>query len=357
MIGVVIGWIFAVSKSTIRFPIAPRFSGSRRRLISAAPLAIAGPALTASALTSGTAIAQEAWPTKPLRMVIGYAAGAGIDSAARQLAHDIEKYSGQPVVVDNRPGALGNIGAQQVAAAVGDPYTVLFAPNSSHATNVHLFRKLPFDPVKDFTPVSSFVTLGFVLISNPETLPVTSLAQLTELLKREPGKYNYGSGNATGMVAGELYKNMAGVDLTNVPYKSVPQAVTDLLGGRIHLIFADATLAIPLIKAGKVRALGVTSAQRIAALPEAPTLAQAGLTGYDISAWFALFFPANVPAPVVEKLSGYIHRSVQEPQTIAFLRAIGCEPSPSSPAELAQRVTDDTARWGKLIRMAGIQPE
>jgi tripartite-type tricarboxylate transporter receptor subunit TctC len=301
--------------------------------------------------------AQDTWPSKPLRMVVGYAAGSGIDSAARQLARYIETYSGQPVIVDNRAGALGNLGAQAVAAAAGDPYTMLFTPNSTHAANVHLFRKLPFDPVRDFTPVSSVATLGFVLICDPQALKVANLQQLIQQMRKDPLKFSYGSGNATGLVAGAMFRSMVGLDLLDVPYKSVPQAVTDLLGGRVQLVFADATLALPLVRAGKVQALAVTSQHRIAALPGVPTMAEAGLPGYDLSGWFAVFMPAKVPAAASQKLAGYIQRALREPALVDFMRSIGAEPASSTSEELAQRVESDTDKWGRLIKLAGIQPE
>jgi tripartite-type tricarboxylate transporter receptor subunit TctC len=325
------------------------FFPSRRRLLA---LAAAGCALPAFG-----ARAQEGWPDKPLRMLVGYPAGSGIDSTARQLARYIETYAGQPVIVDNRAGALGNIAAQTVAAAAGDPYTFLFTPNSTHAANVHLFKKLAFDPVRDFSPVSSVATLGFVLICDPQALKVANVLDLLAQMKRDPQKFTYGSGNATGLVAGAMFKSMAGVDLLGVPYKGVPQAVTDLLGGRLQLVFADATLAIPLVKSGKVQALAVTGRDRIAALPSVPTMAQAGLPGYDLTGWFAVFMPARVPPAVVDKLSAYVRRALNEPAMVSFMRGLGAEPQPSTPDELARRVAADTEKWGRLIKLAGIEPE
>jgi tripartite-type tricarboxylate transporter receptor subunit TctC len=323
---------------------------SRRRLLQWAAAGAAGVATLPLR-------AQENWPSRPMRMIVGYPAGSGIDAAARQLARGIEKLSGQTVLVDNRAGALGNIAAQAVASAPGDPYTLLFTPNSTHAANTHLFRKLPFDPVRDFTPVSSVATLSFVVVCDPTALKVNSIAELRELLKREPGKHSYGSGNATGLVAGELFKSLAGVDLLGVPYKGVPQAMTDLLGGRVQLVFADATLAIPMVKAGRIKALAVTGSQRIAALPGVPTVAESGLPGYDLAGWFAVFMPAQVPPAAVARLNGFINATLKDPATVDFMRGIGAEPQPGTPQELAQRVQTDTERWGRLVQLAGIQPE
>ena len=301
--------------------------------------------------------AQPAWPDKPLRMFVGYAAGSGIDNTARQLARQIEVVAGQPVVVENRAGALGNLAAQAVAAAKGDPNTLLFTPNSTHAANIHLFKKLPFDPVKDFTPVSSVATLGFVLVCDPKAVNVTSVQQLVTTLKREPGRWAYGTGNATGLVAGAMFKTQTGTDLLSVPYKSVPPAITDLLGGRLQLVFADATLAIPLVRAGKLRALAVTGARRMAALPQVPTMAESGVPNYDLTGWFAVFQPAGVAPEHNAKMASVVQRALREPQLVESLRGIGAEAESSTPDELARRIATDTQRWGKLIQLAGIEAE
>ena len=324
---------------------------SRRRLLSST-LATS----FASAWPLSSALAAE-WPDKPLRMFVGYPAGSGIDSVARQLARQLEVSSGQPVIVENRPGALGNIAAQAVAAANGDPNTLLFTPNSTHAANIHLFRKLPFDPVKDFTPVASVATLNFVLVCDPKAIDASNVNQLIQAIKREPGRWSYGTGNATGMVAGAMFKSQAGVDLVGVPDKGVPQAMTDLLGGRIQLVFADATLAIPLVRSGKLRALAVTGQRRMAALAQVPTMAESGLSGFSLSSWFAVFQPAGVPIKNNDRMSALVQRAIKEPSMAEFLRNIGAEPDPSGPEDLARRVTEDTERWGRMVKLAGIEPE
>ena len=303
------------------------------------------------------AVAQDNYPNKPIKMLVGYPPGSGIDTAARQLARQIEILGGQPVVVDNKPGALGNLAATAVAAAVGDPYTILFTPNSTHAANTHLFKKMPFDPVADFVPVSSVATLGFVLVTNPKTTPEKTVAELLTSIRKDPTRYSFGSGNATGLVAGSMFKKMANVDILSVPYKGVPPAMNDLMGGRIQMVFADATLAIPQSKGGTVRALAVTGRDRIAALPDVPTLAEAGLPGYDLTGWFAVFMPARVPQAAADKLGSLIQTASRNPQYVEFMRGIGAEPESSTAAQLLQRVKTDTQAWGKLVEMAGITPE
>ncbi|MDX3905219.1 MAG: tripartite tricarboxylate transporter substrate binding protein [Pigmentiphaga sp.] len=312
---------------------------------------------TVLACSAGAPAVAADYPARPLRMLLGYPAGSGIDNVARQVAAGMEKALGQPVVVENKAGALGNLAADFVAKAPPDGYTILFTPNSTHAANVHLFKKLPFDPIKDFMPVGTVASLGFVLLVAPEHTQVGSVEQLTAMLKQHPGRYSWGSGNATGQVAGELYKTLAGVDAVNVPYKGVPPALTDLIGGRITFLFADATLAIPQLKGGRVKALAVTGSTRPTSLPDVPTMAEAGVRGYDLSGWFGIFLPAHAPEPVRKTLSAALAKVTASPELARFLRSIGAEPLPGGPDDLARVVAVDTEKWGKIIRAAGMTAE
>lgn len=315
--------------------------------------------LLAAALAFTTGLPAQAadYPVRPIRMMLGYPAGSGIDNVARQVAAGLEKELKQSVVVDNKAGVLGNLAADYVAKAAPDGYTILFTPNSTHAANIHLFKKLPFDPIKDFMPVGTVASLGFVLLVAPEHTKIDSVAQLTAMLKKDPGKYSWGSGNATGQVAGELYKTLAGVDAVNVPYKGVPPALTDLIGGRTSFVFADATLAIPQIKGGRVKALAVTGSSRPTSLPDVPTMAEAGVKGYDLAGWFGIFLPANAPEPVRKTLTDALAKVTASPDLARFLRSIGAEPLPGGPADLAKVVAVDTEKWGKIIRAAGMTAE
>jgi tripartite-type tricarboxylate transporter receptor subunit TctC len=325
----------------------------RRHFLKVAAIA---PALALAAM-AGNAWAQ-AYPAKPIRMVLGYPAGSGIDNVARQFARHLEKSLGKPVYVDNKPGALGNIAAQNVATSAPDGYSILFTPNSSPVANVHLFKKLPFDPIKDFTPIAPIATLGFVLLINPQTMPVKNLAELTALLKKEPGKHSYGIGNAAGQVAGALYTQLAGLDVLNVPYKGVPPAVADLIGGRLDFVMADASLAIPQIKGGRVEGLAVTSKTRIGALSGVPTMTEAGLPEYDLpESWFGIFGPANIPREVTTLLERHARAIVTDKTFAESLRLIGVEPLHGTSADLAKMVAIDTVKWGQLIKRAGIEPE
>jgi len=309
---------------------------------------------TALAFAAGPSAQAADYPVRPVRMLLGYPAGSGIDNIARQVAAGLEKELGQPVVVENKAGALGNLAADFVAKSAPDGYTILFTPNSTHAANVHLFKKLPFDPIKDFMPVGTVASLGFVLLVAPEHTKVDSVAQLTEMLKRQPGKYSWGSGNATGQVAGELYKTLAGVDAVNVPYKGVPPALTDLIGGRTTFLFADATLAIPQLKGGRVKALAVTGSTRPTSLPDVPTMAEAGVRGYDLAGWFGIFLPAQSPEPVRKTLTDALAKVTASADMARFLRSIGAEPLTGGPEDLAKVVAVDTEKWGKIIRAAGM---
>jgi tripartite-type tricarboxylate transporter receptor subunit TctC len=323
----------------------------RRTIIKAALLAPALGLLGFSSLA-----AAENYPTKPIRMVLGYPAGSGIDNVARQVAQRLEKSLGQTVYVDNKPGALGNIAAQNVATSEPDGYSILFTPNSAPVANVHLFKKLPFDPIKDFAPIAPVARLGFVVLVNSE-MPVKTIADLNALIKKEPGKYSYGTGNATGQVAGALYTHLAGLDVLNVPYKGVPPAVIDLIGGRINFVMADASLAIPQIKGGKVKGLAVTNSTRVAALKDMPTMAESGIPGYDLTGWFGIFAPAKTPANIVKLLEKTVREVVADKEMGESLRAIGVEPIFGSSADLAKMVAVDTVKWGEIIKRAGIKAD
>jgi tripartite-type tricarboxylate transporter receptor subunit TctC len=317
-------------------------------------------ALIAQAITLFAYVAPataDTYPSKPIRMVLGYPAGSGIDTVARLVAHRMEKTLGQPVYVDNKPGALGNIAAQNVALSAPDGYSILFTPNSAPVANVFLFKKLPFDPIRDFTPVATVGTLGFVVLVNADAGQPNSLAELTAMLKKGAGKYSYGTGNATGQVAGALYTELAGVDALAVPYKGVPAAMLDLIGKRITFVMADASLAIPQIKGKRVKGLAVTERKRIPALPDVPTMGEAGAAGYDLSAWFGVFLPAKAPPEITRLLEKTIHDAVADPAMASSLLAIGVTPWIGSSADLARAVASDTPKWGRIIQRAGIVAE
>lgn len=321
---------------------------SRRRLLCAAALCALG--------ATGLASAQADYPSRPVTFVVPFAAGSATDQLARALGQSLSEQTGQPVVVENKAGASGMLAAQQVARAAADGYTVLITTNTTQAANPHLYKKLPYDPVKDFAPVSGLGKGGQVLVVRADA-PHTSVAALLAAARQAPGKLSFGSGSSSSRVAGELFQQMAGVELLHVPYKSNPLAITDLLGGQIDLMFADASTGVPQVQAGKLRALGVTPTRRMAVLPDVPTIDEAGVKGYDMGYWFGAYVPAGSPAVAVERLNAAFAKALATAPLQAFFAKSAGVPFPTSPAELAAFQAAETEKWGRVIRAAGIQAE
>ena len=303
-----------------------------------------------------TAFAQSDYPNKPITFVVPFAAGSATDQLARALGQSITEKTKQPVVVENKGGASGMIAAQAVAKASADGYTVLITTNTTHAANEHLYKKLAYDPVKDFAPLSGLGKGGQVLVV-PAGAPYKSVGELVAFAKANPGKLSFGSGSSSSRVAGEMLKQLAGVDILHVPYKSNPLAITDLLGGQINLMITDVSTGVPQIKAGKLRALGYSTQKRSAQLPDVPTIAEAGVKGYDMGYWFAAYAPANTPAPVVAKLNQLLNSAVSSAAAKSFFDMSGSEPWTTTPQELSQFQAAETQKWGKVIKAAGITPE
>ncbi len=303
-------------------------------------------------------VTAQTWPSKPVTIVFGYDAGSGFGVIARFLSDNLRERTGQPFLVEARPGMFGSIGAQYVAHAKPDGYTILLTPNSTHAVNIHLFEHLGFDPVKDFTPVTTILSLSFVLLANPAAVPVNSVADLTEYIKARPGKLAYGASAATARIASELYLSLAGgLGVTFVPYKGANQATIDLLGGGSHFLFGDAIYGMQQARGGKVRALAVTTAKRISCAPDIPTMAEAGLPGYELGSWFALFLPAKAPIDTAQKIADMSNAVWTSEKGREFLRTMCADPYPGNPGSLAKLVDSDTVKWGRLIKDAHIEPQ
>ncbi len=300
--------------------------------------------------------AQDNYPAKPITFVVPFAAGSATDQLARAIGQSITEQTKQPVVVENKGGASGMIAAQAVAKAPADGYTVLITTNTTHAANEHLYKKLSYDPVKDFAPLSGLGKGGQVLVV-PASSPYQSVGELVAYAKANPGKLSFGSGSSSSRIAGEMLKQLAGVDILHVPYKSNPLAITDLLGGQINLMITDVSTGVPQIKAGKLRALGYSTPKRSAQLPDVPTIAEAGVKGYDMGYWFAAYAPANTPAPVVAKLNQLLNKAVHSAAAKSFFDMSGSEAWTTTPAELAQFQAAETKKWGQVIKAAGITPE
>ena len=306
-------------------------------------------------LTSPDARAQD-YPAKTITFVVPFAAGSATDQLARALGHSITEQTGKPVVADNKPGASGMVAAQIASRAPADGHTVLITTNTTHAANQHLYKKLPYDAVKDFAPVTGLGKGGQVLVVN-ESAPWKNVAELLAAAKKDPGKLTFGSGSSSSRVAGEMLKQMAGVDITHVPYKSNPLGITDLLGGQIDLMITDVSTGIPQIQAGKLRPLGYSTRKRSALLPDVPTIAEAGVPGYDMGYWFAAYVPHDTPPAVVARLSELLTKAVNSEATRKFFEGSGSEPWTTTPEELAKFQAAETEKWGKVIKAAGIEPE
>jgi tripartite-type tricarboxylate transporter receptor subunit TctC len=296
------------------------------------------------------------YPEKPLTFVVPFAAGSATDQLARALGQEVTRIAKQPVVVDDKPGASGFIGAEAVKKAAPDGYTVFITTNTTHAANEHLFKKIPYDPVKDFMPVTALGKGGQIMIVNPN-VPAKTVTEFIALAKAQPGKVSFGSGSSSSRVAGELFQQMAGVELLHVPYKSNPLAVNDLLGGQINMMITDMATGLPQLKAGKVRALGVSTLTRSPLAPDVPTISEAGLKGYDMGFWFAAYVPAGTPAAVVTKLHDLLVEASKGSAMQSYYSSTGTEPFVTSPADLAKFQAAESEKWKVIIKKAGIEPE
>jgi tripartite-type tricarboxylate transporter receptor subunit TctC len=311
--------------------------------------------LAAAWLAAGAAWAQS-YPAKPVTFIVPFAAGSATDQLARALGESLTEQTKQPVVVDNKAGASGMMAAQAAARAPADGYTVLITTNTTHAANEHLFKKLSYDPVKDFAPVTGLGKGGQVMVVKPES-PYKTVGDLVAFARKNPGKLAFGSGSSSSRVAGEMLKQLAQVDILHVPYKSNPLAITDLLGGQIDLMITDTATGVPHIKAGKLRALGYSTQKRSALLPDVPTIAEAGVKGYDMGYWFAAYVPAATPPAVVSRLNALLVQATKSATARAFYDNGGSEAWTTTPEELAKFQAAETQKWGKVIKAAGIEAE
>jgi tripartite-type tricarboxylate transporter receptor subunit TctC len=309
---------------------------------------------------SATGHAQQAqttsWPSRPLRWIVPFPPGGAMDAIARTLGDKASRSLGQAFVIENRPGAGGNIGADFVAKQPADGYTLMIT-SIGMATNKPLYGKLGYDPVKDFAPVSLLAVVPNVLVTNSTVPSIKTVSDLIAAAKKEPGKLSYASaGNGTSIhLAGEMFTSLAKVDVLHVPYKGSGPAVSDLLGGQVNFMFDSITSAKPHIESGKLRALGVTTAKRSSALPDVPTIAEAGLPGYEVAPWFAVFMPAGTPKPIIDKLHAVLTEAMRQPDVRVRFQNIGAEPIGSTPEELAAHLARESIRWSKLIGERGIK--
>ncbi|KQP02773.1 tripartite tricarboxylate transporter substrate binding protein [Pseudorhodoferax sp. Leaf265] len=320
----------------------------RRLLLSIALLALVAGSLPATAQPA-------VWPSKPVRIVVTFPPGGAPDTLARLLA---DKWSalGQPVTVDNKPGAGGNIGADMVAKSPPDGATLVLGTVGTHAINAALYDKMPYNNLKDFTPISFLASTPNLLVVN-KTVPAHNVQELVALAKREPLAFG-SSGSGTSIhLSGELFNTLAGVKMQHVPYKGRAQAIPDLLGGRIAMIFDNMPSALPLVKSGELKALGVTSAQRSPAAPDIPTIAEAGLPGFEATSWFALLGPAGMPRDIQLRINQEVARVLALPDVKEKLATLGLDPNPGTPDALMALMQSETAKWAKVVKASGAKPD
>ncbi|MGH8683283.1 MAG: Bug family tripartite tricarboxylate transporter substrate binding protein [Burkholderiales bacterium] len=309
--------------------------------------------LVFAVLVSPAAFGQ-AYPAKPVKFVVPYPPGASTDTVARAVAQKLSDSLGQQVFVENRPGASGNIGSDYVAKSAPDGYTILLGTDATHTTNVHFGKNFPYDPVRDFTPITAAVGNIIVLAAHP-SVPITSVKELIEYAKKNPGRLAYAS-SGTGSphhLSGELLRQLAGIDIVHVPYKGGGQAIIDFVGGQVPLMFSSLVAVAPHIKSGKVRALGVVEAQRYAAMPDVPTIAET-LPGFEINSWLGFLGPAGLPPPIQARLQAEIVKALNAPDVRARLEPAGLIVIGNTPAEFSAMIRTDLDKRGRLIKAAGI---
>src|SRR5689334_19964096 len=307
----------------------------------------------ACALACGAA-AQD-YPAKTITLYVPFAAGSATDTLARSLGQGITAETRQSVVSDNRPGANGIIAAQAFIRTAPDGYSVLIGTNTTQAANEHLYKKIPYDPVRDFTPVTALARGGQVMIVN-HRVPAKTVKEFIALAKRQPGKLTFGGGSSSSRVASELFQQMAGLKLIHVPYKSNPMAVTDVVGGQIDMMITDVVTGMPQVEAGKVRALGVSSPKRLPNAPDLPTIAET-VPGYELTFWFAAYLPAKASPAVTARLRELFIAAGKAPAAQSFFKTTGIESWNTTSAELAKFQASESAKWAKVIKAAGIEPE
>ena len=310
--------------------------------------------LTALFLTLSGAATAQSYPEKPVKLVVPFPPGGPTDGMARIIGQKLAEKWGQPVIVENRGGAGGAIAAETAAKSPPDGYTLFFGTTGTQTINPSLYAKLPYDPVKDFAPISMVATATNVLVVHPG-LPVKSVKELIEYAKANPGKLTFGSAGSgsSNHLAGELLKSMAGIDMAHIPYKGSAPALTDLMGGQISMMFDVLSTAMPHIATGKTRALGVTSPKRSSIAPDIPTVAESGLPGYEVVIWFGVLAPARTPAPIVDKVSQDLAALMKMPDLKERLSQLGSEPVGTTPAQFADLMKNDTAKWSKVVKASG----
>ena len=308
----------------------------------------------ASALFLSCAHAQN-YPSRPVKLVVPFPAGSATDQIARVVGHELQSALGQPFVVENKAGAQGGIAAAEVAKAAPDGYTLMVTTNTPQAANVSLFKKLAYDPVKDFAPIARLGTISFMLMVRAD-FPAKNLKEFLGHARANPGKLSAGYGSAGSQVSQAMLRQMGRIDFVDVPYKGLPQAITDVLGGTIHFTFADLANALAQQKGGKLHGIAVTSAKRTKLAPDVPAIAEE-LPGYELIAWFALVAPAGTPPAIVSQLHGRVEAALARPEVASRFSVLGTDVAPMNPRELAGFIDSEIAKWARMVKAAGIEPQ
>jgi tripartite-type tricarboxylate transporter receptor subunit TctC len=317
--------------------------------------------LTLAALLGANSVAAQSnppYPARPIRMIVPSSPGSGPDIMARAIGQALTESLGQPVVIDDRPGAGGIIGSEAAAKSPPDGYTLIMSNAGAHTVNASLYAKLPYDPIRDFATVTLVAMAPNILIV-PPTLPARSVKELIALAKAQPGELTFGSGGngSTAHLSGELFKSMAGINIVHVPFKGSPGAVIAVIAGQISMAFPNIPPALPQVRSGKLKALAVTTARRSAALPDLPTVAESGLPGYEATAWFGVLAPAATPSTIIAQLNAAIVKSLHTREMRERLIAEGTEPVGNTPEQFAQIVRNDIAKWAKVVKSSGARPD
>ncbi len=312
-------------------------------------------AFAAGLLATNTTQAQ-GYPTRPITLVLPFAAGSGTDTTTRIISRHLADALGQQFIVDNKPGANGMIAATYVARAQPDGYTLFVTTNTTHSANPYLLKTLTYDPVKDFTAIARTGDLPFMLIINPQ-VPAKNVQELVAYAKANPGKLTYASGSSSSSVSGATFAKQAGIDLLHVPYKSSPPALSDVLGGRITMMFIDVLTGLPHVKSGDLKALAVTTKKRSALVPDLPSMEEAGVPNFDITSWQGYFAPAGTPKDIIVRVNAEIQKIIGKPEIKAELATRGMDAFSSSPEEMEKFVKDQLVLWERLVKDAGIEAQ
>jgi tripartite-type tricarboxylate transporter receptor subunit TctC len=341
-----------ISMTSSRFPNAKRRQALNGLSALAISLGFSGMLMTAPAVMA------QSFPNKPIRLVCPFPPGGAVDIASRAIAQELSKNLGQPVTVDNKPGAGGNIGGAEVSRANPDGYTIFMTTSGIQAINPALYAKMPFDPNKDLTPVTALVSLNNVLVLHP-SVKANSVPEVIAMAKSQPGAMNYASsGSGTSIhMSGEMFKSLTNVNITHIPYKGSAPAVTDLLGGQVMMMFDNIPSAIPHIKSGKLKALATTGAKRDPLLPDLPTMAEAGVAGYESGVWFGLSVPANTPREVIMKLNAEANKGTKSPEFVKRMTDLGYIIMGTSPETMAEMNKAEVQRWGPIVKASGAKAD